>query len=109
MTASLSKFTKAQLLSHIVELNQQLVNAGRTTQRLREQAAMAPRPSTAALPQSKETHLQYYQYVGAQRALAKARGSNLVSYKTFNQWVESTPKCDALEEWEREQLLEQHR
>lgn len=96
MTASLSKFTKAQLLSHIVELNQQLVNAGRNAQRLREQTAMAPRPSAAALPQSKETHLQYYQYVGAQRALAKARGSNTVSYKTFNQWVESVSTSEAV-------------
>lgn len=96
MTAPLSKFTKAQLLSHIVELNQQLVNAGRNAQRLREQTAMAPRPATVVLPQSREVHLQYYQYVGAQRALAKARGSNLVTYKTFNQWAESVCASEAV-------------
>ena len=81
-----ARSTKAQLITHIASLDAQLLAAGRTVAALREVKAMAAQP-TADFVAPPAMHKAYYQFINAQRVIARAAGKRVVSYQTFPQWV----------------------
>ena len=79
-----SSSTKAQLIAHIAALDARILNGARMVRDLREQIAMQPAPTRSEAP---TVHKAYYDYVRAQRVIAKAQGTRVVTFKTFAQWI----------------------
>lgn len=77
-----ARSTKAELLTHIVVQDAQLLAHGRTIRNLRDDLSMSK--SAPVLPLGAPTHKAYFDYVRACRT--QQRGQRVCTYKTYEQW-----------------------
>jgi hypothetical protein len=84
---NINAMTKAQLIAHSTLLEAELLERNLQLKDTRDELHYhMNKPAYVYAQQPVRTHKAYYEYIGQCRAAARARGTNVVQYKTFAQW-----------------------